>query len=221
MPGWVLPAAIAAGNVAANIYGNVSGNKQSREEAARNRAFQERMSNTGFQRAKADMIKAGMNPAAMYGSAGAASSPSGSTATQRSPTEGLSQSVSTALQVKKLHEELKLLQATTRRVDEEGRVTRVERFKAEDFWGRMNVGTSRLSSGEEIPNARDLQAYFEAKFDERVSTTEAQKLRNILMQLQQPGAEASARLMQEIEKLPPKLRMALLMMLGAQRTGGN
>lgn len=221
MPGWVVPAAIAAGTVGGSVYGQISGNKANREEAQRNRDFQERMSSTGFQRAKADMIAAGMNPAAMYGSAGAASSPSGSTANQRSVTEGLSGSVSTALQVRKLEEELKLLEATTRRVDEEGRVTRVERFHAEDFWGRMNVGTSQLKGGDEVPNSRDLQAYFEAKFDQTVNDTEAQRLLNILKKLQQPGAEASASLMQEIAGLPPKVRMGLLMMLGAQRTGGN
>ncbi|QXN75023.1 DNA pilot protein [Microvirus mar9] len=47
------------------------------QEAQKNRDFQERMSNSAYQRAVQDMRKAGLNPYAVYGGASAASSPAG------------------------------------------------------------------------------------------------------------------------------------------------
>lgn len=51
-----------------------------REEAEKNRQFQERLSSSAYQRAMQDMKKAGLNPALLYGGAKPASTASGAVA---------------------------------------------------------------------------------------------------------------------------------------------
>lgn len=65
--------------------------------------FQERMSNSAYQRASADMQKAGLNPMMMFGSGSAASTPAGAStsitpATKTSPLAGLQSAVQSAVQ---------------------------------------------------------------------------------------------------------------------------
>ena len=101
MPPWI-PAAIAGGTA---LLGGILGNQQSAANTAaanaqsaantaaanqanlqiarENTQFQERMSNTAYQRAMADMKKAGLNPMLAY-QQGGAGTPSGSTATMQS-----------------------------------------------------------------------------------------------------------------------------------------
>lgn len=66
---------------AAGWFGQQETNKMQAQMQQQQQQFQERMSNTAYQRASTDMQAAGLNPMMMFGSGGAASTPQGTGAT--------------------------------------------------------------------------------------------------------------------------------------------
>lgn len=76
-----LLAGLGAVNTGLNFAQGAIDRNFNAKEAQKQRDFEERMSNTAYQRSVADMEKAGLNPAMMYSnSAGGASTPTGSSA---------------------------------------------------------------------------------------------------------------------------------------------
>jgi hypothetical protein len=88
---------------ATNLIGGHLNNKANAKEASKNRGFQASQSSSAYQRATDDMRAAGINPMLAY-QQGGSSTPGGSQATMQDPS---GPAISSALQLKKLNQEIK------------------------------------------------------------------------------------------------------------------
>lgn len=116
--------------------GQHEANKMNVHLARDQMAFQERMSGTAYQRAKADMVKAGINPIIGLSGSGGASSPPGAAPTMQSETAGASASALSALRARK---EIQAIEAGTAKLNAERRGQEIKNTKEGSTLGRYGV----------------------------------------------------------------------------------
>lgn len=104
----------AAAQAGMDLAGNLWTNETNRDIAEDNRKWQERMSNTAYQRAAVDLEAAGLNRILALGNS--ASTPSGSTATMTNPVPDLAGVFNAWSANKRMKEEIELLKEQKRNV---------------------------------------------------------------------------------------------------------
>jgi len=120
-PSWLGPIAGVAGNLLGGIFGDsgqAAANRTNLKIARENRAFQERMSSTAYQRSANDLSKAGLNRILALGNS--ASTPSGNVATMQNTkamrAAGISQAAHSAMSLRLQEQQAKLLGAQAENV---------------------------------------------------------------------------------------------------------
>ena len=126
------PLGAIAAQAGVNLFSNLFEYGLNSYQAQKNRDFQASMSNTSYQRAVQDMLKAGLNPSLMFRSGQGASTPSGATASMHSNPTNLSELLLYKAQLDQIQSSARLSNANARLADEEARGKEIENDNKQD-----------------------------------------------------------------------------------------
>lgn len=172
----LIPIAIAAFSAGLSKIGQDDANKKNAEQAQLNRDFQERMSNTAYQRAVKDLQAAGLNPALAYQQGGASAPTGSSAASMQNSLAGAASATSSIPNTLIQQAQLKNINANTNKTEQEALTISMNR--AQDFEGKrlqnQNVASGTALNDQQI---RNLTTQREAVVEEVKKLTAANEFR--------------------------------------------